>query len=906
MTSPSWPSDWRTRASRAALRAAGILVPPWARDDWRSEWEAELWQLRNEGIGGGTLLVFLAGAFWHGAWEWKEGWGMGSFSQDVKFSLRTLGRSPGFAAAAVLILALSIGASTAFFSVIQKAVLDEPPFPDPDRIVVVDMLIAGPDTEPQPSEWSYPRFDALRGEVRSIERLAGYQLRTMTLSEHDDPEVVPVEVVSPSIFPLLGVSPARGRVFGPEEEDRGAAEMVALVSHSLWQRRFGGADDLVGRTLTLEGLSVRVVGILPPGFEGATGRAELWVPFASLREIQEPSLLEDPWNQYFHVMGRLSEGATVEMASAEAQAFGATIMDRFPPPVAASRLRASADVVTLREARQNPGARASMLALFGAVLLFLLIAVANLAGLLLARGTVRQQEAAIRVSLGAGRSRLLRQILTESLVLAVLGGALGVGLAWLGVDTLGGWLAEALGTAGGRGLEYFDPSSVAVDLRVLAFAVLLTGGVGVACGILPAWQAARCDPSESLKGARVVGRGAGRFHGFGGRDLLIGGQVAVALVLLTGASLMIRSLVNLQGVDPGYDTDRLLTAMYALSPADEQAGLEPGILHVDVLEEIRALPGVTGATLGEVPLGGPTWRTIVMGSEGRPELTPQEHLWVRIQPVADGHMGVLGVEIVEGRDIERTDDWDTERVAVLNRAAADALFPDGNPIGQRFRLGWSGYGGAGATVVGVVEGLQLDPPGEPPERQVFLSIRQAPQLQTGLLIRAAGDPSDLVPTVRSVLAELAPSVPLTSVMTMEARSVTATARPRVVTVLTTLFGALSLLLVAAGLYGSIAYAVARRTRELGLRASLGANQLALLGLVVGHGVTVTAGGIALGILGSIGAARFVQGLLFGVQSMDLAALAGSAATLVVVALVAAYLPGRRAMRVDPMEALRTD
>lgn len=903
--SPHWPTDRGTRWSRRALRLVGLLVPRGNRRDWLNEWGAELWQLRANRRGSVELGMFLGGAAWHGIWEWKEGLGMDTLLQDTRIAVRTLARSPGFASVAVLMLALAIGANTALFSVIEEAVLAEPPFPDPDRLVVVDMLFANEGSEPRSSKWSYPRFLALQSEVGSVESLAGYELRTMTMTELGDPAILQAEIVSPSIFSLLGITPIQGRVFGPGEVDDGEADMVALISQEFWKTRLGGSPSAVGTPLTLDRLRFQVVGVLPEMFEGITGGADVWLPFSALRVIENPTLLEDPWNQHFHLVGRLAPGVPLASARAEVQAFGATVMERFPPPPGASRVRSSSDVVPFAEARMNPTAMTSMVALFGAVGLVLLIAVANLAGLLLARGVTRRREAAIRSSLGAGRGRLMRQLLTESLILAAAGGIMGLGLAWIGIDVLGVWLGDAIGTGGGRGLEYLDADALSVNWRVLVFAILLTGGVGLGCGLLPAWQAARTDPNDALKESSSSGGSRARVQGRLGRNGLIVLQVAVAMVLLSGASLMMRSLANLQRIDTGYDQESLLTAMYTLPATDELADIRLSAVHIDFLERVRALPGVVGATLGEVPMGGPTRRTIVLGSEGRPELTPADHLWFRVQPVADGHMSVLGARIIEGRDILATDDWNTEKVIVLSRATADDLFPNGNALGQRLQFGWPGFGTPGPVVVGIVEGMQLDGPVLPQEPQGYVSVRQAPQLATGVIVRTSQTPEGLIPTLRATLALVAPDVVLTSVMSMETRALTTTARPRVVTMLLSLFGAVSLLLVAAGLYGAIAFAVARRTKELGLRASLGASSMTILTLVLRQGVGITLVGIALGVGGAIWGTRFIEELAAGAGSVDPASLLGVSAVLFVVSLAAAYLPARRALRIDPMDALRS-
>jgi predicted permease len=885
---------------------AAIVVPGHLRQDRRLEWEAELWQLRTADGGVGELMHFLCGVWLDAIWEWKEGWRMELLMHDVRFAARTLARSPGFTLAAVLTLALSIGASTALFSVVDEAVFTDPPYPEPDRLVVVDMLFGLPDGEMNTSNWSYPRYEALREEVTSVQELAGYESRTMTLTELGDPAVISVEVSTPSLFPLLGVNAQRGRLFGPDEEYDGGADMVAVVSESFWATRMGRVSNAVGSIITLDRLRFQVIGVVEDGYRGVSGEAEVWIPMSSLWEVVEPGMLDDAWNQHFFVMGRLAEGVSIDLAQSEVAAFGGTVMERFPAPVGAERLSSSAQVVSLKEASSNPAATTSMWALLAAVILVLLIATANLAGLLLARGATRQREAAVRASLGAGRARLVRQLLTESLTLAAIGGVFGLALASVGVDLLGAWLADALGTSSARGLQAIDTAALTIDWRVFTFAFGLTGGVGLAFGLLPAWQTSRADPSSWLRGGRSAIGARRRTLGISSRNLLMVSQVALAVILLSAASLMMRTTLNLQSVGLGFERENLLTATYALTPADEQSGIDPGTFHVDVVDRMPAIPGVLAASVGEVPMGGPTWRILVFGSEGRPALTPAEHVWIRIQPVADGHMEMLGATFIDGRDIETTDDWNTEKVVVLGRTAAEELFPDSDPIGQKIQLSWSGYADPGATVVGIVEDVQLGRPNDPIERQAFVPVRQAPQLETGLLIRTAGDPEALIPAMRSAMAELAPDLAVTSVMSMETRAAGTTVRSRVLTMLLGFFGVAALFLVAVGLYGTIAYSVTQRTRELGLRASLGADRGSLAALVLRQGVGVTLVGIGVGVIGSTWATRFLQDLVFGTRTVDPVGLVGVCTILLGVALAAAYLPARRGTRIDPMEALRAD
>jgi predicted permease len=903
---PAWPTDPVTRWSRRLLRAAALLVPGALRDVRRGEWEAELWQLRTNGSSHRDLSWFLAGVVWDAMSEWKEGWRMESMIQDVRFALRTLRRSPGFTAAAIVTLALSIGASTTLFSVIEEAVFSEPPYPDSERLVVVDQLFQPPGEEIRPSLWSYPRYVAFRDEVSSFAELGGYAARTMTLTELGSPEIVSVEAVTPSLLPMLGASERLGRLFGAEEEDMGGSVLNAVVSSGFWERRMGRTPDAVGTVITLDRLRFRVVGVVEEGFEGLGGTAEVWIPFAALREVENPTITEEPWNQFFYVLGRLAPDATLDRAAEEARSFGAKIMERWPPPPGAENMTATLGVVRFADAKGNAAARTSMIALFAAVLLVLLIATANLAGLLLARGAARRTEAAVRASLGAGRVRLARQLLTESLTLAFLGGLLGLGLATFGIEAVGRWLTESLGTAGGRGLEFLDPEALTIDWRVFGFALGLTTGVGLLFGLLPAWQASGADPGEGLRGGRTsIGARPGLL-GLGSRGVMIVTQVAIAIVLLAGASVMMRTTLNLERVDLGFDREGMLTAMYSLSPADQAAGIDPAVFHTEVIERVRALPGVLSASAGEVPMGGPTWRTLVLGSEGRPELTSAQHLWVRIQPVSDGHLTMLGADLLEGRDIDRTDDENSERVVVLGRSAVEELFPNGRALGQRVQLAWPGFEEVGGTVVGVVEDMRLDQPGTPPERLAFVPLRQGAQPETGLMIRTAGAPEAILPAVQEELAEIAPDVALTSAMSMETRAAAATVRPRVLTLLLGFFAGVALFLVAVGLYGTIAYVVAQRTPELGLRASLGAGRASLLALVLRQGLGVTLVGIVAGVGGSLWATRLLDGLVFGTGTTDPAGLLGVSAGLFCVALLAAYVPARRGTRIDPVRALRAE
>ncbi|MGI9629230.1 MAG: FtsX-like permease family protein [Longimicrobiales bacterium] len=485
-----------------------------------------------------------------------------------------------------------------------------------------------------------------------------------------------------------------------------------------------------------------------------------------------------------------------------------------------------------------------------------------------------------------------------------MGGALGLLIAYGALDLIGSWLAETIGTKGGRGLQYFDPADMGLSWGVAAFAVLLSTLTGLAFGLLPAWQASRTDPNASLRGARGREQASSLTHR--GRDGLLVMQVGIAIVLLTGATLMLQNLGALQRFDLGYDRDGLFTAMYSLTATDEFAGIDPARFHLDALDRVRALPGVSGATLGEVPQGGPTWRTIVLASEGRPELTPETHTWIRIQPVPDGYFDVMGIPLLEGRGIEATDNENAEPVVVISELAAEELFPEGSPIGRRITLAWPELGGDGALVVGVVPQVTFGGLDQPPERQAYASLRQAARLETGVVVRSEIEPTQLTRMVAGALAELGRGTALTGAMSMDERLVTMTARPRVIALLLSVFGALSAFLVATGLYGTLSYMVTRRTKELGLRISLGADRTELVMLVVRQGLLVTLTGLVLGAFVAALAGSALEPLMLSPGGADWPAIAVVSLVLLAVAVAAALLPAMRATRVDPMVALRTD
>lgn len=912
MSGPRWPDDAVTRWSRRGLAVVSLLVPAGARKRWRREWEAELFELRRRGAGRVRTLAFVAGSIPHGIWTRKEEWNVDSLRQDLGYALRTLKKSPGFASATVLMLALGIGATTALFTVLREAVLRPPPYPRPERLVVVDHVFHLPDGRENTMAWSYPKFRAFREEVGGLEGVAGYRRMRLTVTGAGDPTIIQAEAVTPAYFSLLGARPALGSLDLPEAEDGSRPQHVAILSYGLWQGRFGGDPGTVGRRVTLNGTLLTVVGVLPRGFSGLTGSARVWIPFGALPELDYARRLEAPLSHWFRAVGRLAPGTSLESARAGVMAAGRAIEEAVPSPPQ-FEARPGADLTPLREARVNPVARTSTLVLFGAVTLVLLIACANVAGLTLVRNAGRRRETAVRAAMGAGRTRLLRQFLAESVVISLVAGALGLGVAWLGVDLLGTALVEAIGTSGTRALQYLDPAELELDAGVFAFACLASLGTGVLFGILPAVRGSRPDLTGALKeGAGSLARGSdgGGRRRMAGGPVLVVGQVALALILLVGAGLMLRSLAGLQGVELGMNPENLLTVSYELPRADPAAE-QPALFLERLTEEVRGLPGVEGVTSGCPPLSGACDITVLMQVEGRPPgsewiVGEGEVQQVGVQYVGDRHFRVLGTRILEGRDLRASDGSDAPLVMVLNETAARTFFPGEEAVGKRIKIGAGPLVERFGRVVGVVEDIPFRSPEEEILPEAFLPYRQHPRAYATLMIRTSGDPLDLVPAVREQVQALNPSLPLRRVATMEERTAEVTARSRVVSYLLTAFGALALFLAVMGIYGVVAFSVARRIREFGLRMALGARGPDLAGMVLRQGLAMAAVGVLLGLGGAWYGSHLLSGLLYEVEPTDPVTYVGVALGLLSVAALAGLVPARRAVRVDPVEALRAE
>ncbi len=819
--------------------------------------------------------------------------------QDLRYGARMLLKHPGFALTAVITLALGIGANTAIFSVVNAVLLRPLPYPEADRLVFIY------------NSWSglYPKIGLMEGEylrlrdqARSLEGVSLYTLTTYTLTGLGEMERVSSGTASGDFFAALGAPMALGRTFKREEEPNGQGNVV-ILSHGFWHRKFAVNPGVIGQSLTLDGLSYTIVGVLPQGFKSPlelqSDRAvELWTPPGY--NPANPCCSHD-----LSVIGRLREGRTLEQAQSETRGIIAGAAKDYP---GAYPKDGSKQILLKPLTTEIVGdLRQALWALLAAVVFVLLIACANVANLQLGRGETRVPEIAIRTALGAGRGRIIRQLLVESFLLAVIGGGLGLLLA--------SWGLEMLPRLGVEKIPRMR--EITLDARALGFTLATSLLTGVIFGLAPAFQAVKFDLSASLKeGGRASASPKGRRRL---RDALVVIEVALSLALLAGAGLLIKSFWRLQQVDTGFATERLLTMRLFPPESNYPDDLRVAAFYEDALQRVRSLPGVKDAAVAtSVPIGGGNSATAPQ-IEGASSEAGKEDLRrvTQFRVVSPGYFRTLGIRLVRGRFLGDSDQEKAQPVAVINETLARSYWPNEDPLGRRFRLLDAGPERARTvflTVVGVVADAKNDSLTGAAAKEAYVPMRQRTvavgrmglSRQMSLAVRTSVEPMNLTNAIRQEVWAIDRSVPITETQTMEQILAKVTSQPRFNTILLGIFAAVALILAGVGIYGVLSYSVTQRTREVGIRVALGATRGDVLRLIVRQGMLLTAIGLAIGLAASFALTRLMTGLLYGVSATDPMTFAVIVLLLIAVALLACWIPARRATKVDPMAALRAE
>ncbi len=816
--------------------------------------------------------------------EQRRGFWLETIAADARYAFRMMRKNPGFAAIAILTLALGIGANTAIFSVVYAVLLKPLPYADPSQLVLV--------TEAKPQEGveltgtSYPNFEDWRAQNNVFSELAADQAHDLTVTGRGEPFVVNTTVVTPEIFALLEAQPLLGRTFVPGDGKRGAAPVV-ILSENIWRSRFGADPKIVGSSVSLDKRSFTILGIMRSGFRAPTlsRNQDIWIP-----------LVDDPlfgtWmarrgGHWARVIGRLKPGVSMAQAEADMEAIAGRLGKDFPEENAGWTIR----VQPLQKAMVGD-VKPALLVLLGAVALVLLIACANIANLLLARATSRAKEMSVRIALGAGRGRIVRQLLTESAALGLLGGAAGILVAYWGVQSLRSFLPA----------EMAQMKAIRVDGWVLAFALFLSVAASLVFGLAPALFAAGSDLQKTLR--EGAGRGGASGSRQKARSILAAAEIAVAMVLLVGAGLLVRSFISLTAVSPGFRTERLMKAEVSLPQFEYSTPAQWNAFANDLLARIQAEPGMRDSAIA-IPLpladGNVNLGFEIEGVAAAPSTNTRAADYVAASPE---YFRVMGVPLLRGREFSRADVASTPRVAIISEAMARTYFPNEDPIGRRIIFGFPPDGDAPREIVGIVGDVRDVGLRQEPAAMMYVPYAQAPFWGAVVVTRSSLSLSSFADAVRRDANAIDKDLPVTDIAAMPDVVNASVAQPRFQTVLLGLFGALALILAAVGIYGVISFSVAQRTHEMGIRMSLGAQPAQVLRLVMGQGARMALVGIALGAAAALGLTRLMRSLLFGVSAADPLTFAAVAILLVAVALAACYVPARRAMRVDPMTALR--
>src|SRR6266542_421501 len=811
---------------------------------------------------------------------------MGTFWQDIRYGIRMLLKAPSVSVVATIALALGIGANTAIFSVVNAVLLRPLPFANSEQLMNVwetdstRGYVRG--------SASYPNFVDWREQNHVFERMASYHDNDFIMTGRGESTRLQGAVVNADLFPLLGVTPVIGRGFLPDEDKPGESGRVVVLSQGLFQKRFNSNPNIVNQTVVLDGKSYTIVGVMPGAFQFPVQKepVELWTTVALDREGKEP-ITDERGAHYMNVIARLKPGVSKEQAQAEMTSISARLEQQYPD----KDLHKSSRIEPTLEALVGD-IRPALLILLGAVGCVLLIACANVANLLLARAMVRHKEMAIRSALGASRLRVVRQLLTESVLLSLAGGALGLLLAV--------WWSDLLVTLGKQNIP--RALQVGLDWRVLGFTLLVSVFTGVVFGLVPAIHSSKTELTEALKeGGRGSGEGARRNRI---RGVLVVSELAIAVVLLVGAGLLIQSLWRLQLVSPGFESQNLLTFVVGIPevkyPTEKQAQF-----YRDLVARVESLPGVRSASsVIPLPLNGDAF-SISFETEGRPVAKGNQPS-ADFFAIGDGYFKTLGVSVLQGRDFNGRDNKQAPPVIIVNQAFARKFFPNEDPIGKRIKPGISTDTDKPAMreIVGVVSDVRNRNLSSELRAGYFVPAAQIPFNQMTMVVRTTNDPHIVITAVQNEVHAMDRELPVFNVNTMDEYIAATVAAPRFNATLLVIFSAVALVLTIVGLYGVMSYSVAQRTNEIGIRMALGAQTRDVMRLIVSQGFKLVLVGLAIGLAGAFALMRVIASLLFGVTTKDPLTFAAVAVLLAVVALLACYIPARRATRLDPLSALR--
>jgi predicted permease len=807
-----------------------------------------------------------------------------TFLQDLRYAARMLRKNLGFAAVAVVTLALGIGANTAIFSVVYAVLLKPLPYSDPEQLFNV--------FEVQPQEgikgtgWSYPNFAQLLAENRIFSGMAGHQQHQLTLTGRGEPSVVNTAVVTPEIFSLLGEKPIAGRTFLPQEGKPGAPA-VAILGESLWRSSFAADPNIIGSPIVLDKRAVTVVGIMPAKFRfpAVSEDEQIWIPIA-----QDPlfgSWMDRRGGHWLRVVGRLKPGISMAQARGELDALSARLAKDFPAENAGWEIR----MVPLQEVMVG-NVRAALLVLLGSVGLVLLIVCANIANLLLARATTRAREIAVRTALGAGRTRIIRQLLSETAVLGLLGGIAGMALAYWGVQALSALLPSSVPRI----------NEIRVDRFVLSFALGLSALASFGFGLAPALFAANSSLQSSLReGGGRSGESAGRRRA---RNVLAAGEIALATILLVAAGLLLRSFANLTSVRPGFDVQHVVKAAVSLPRFQYSTPQQWVAFSNELLSRVQAQPGLRDSAMA-VPLPiADGFINLAFDIPGTPPHSAGTSRTANFVSVSPDYFRIMTIPLLAGRFFNAHDNLSAPRVTVISQAMARVYFPNQDPLGKRLSFGFPFESVGVREIIGIAGDVRDVALGQEPAPMMYVPFAQAPFWGGNLVVKSTLSLSSVADAIRQEVHQIDKDLPVTDIMMMPDTIEASVAQPRFRTLLLGLFAGIALALAAIGIFGVISYSVSRRTNEIGIRVALGAQSVDVLREVLGEGVRLACVGLALGLAGSLVVTRLMATLLFGVKPADALTFAAVATILLAVTLAACYLPARRATRVDPIIALR--